>query len=222
MNLSDVPKFVINLDDRSDRLARVAQQFENLGWTFERFPAIVDKRHFGCTRSHIEVCRLAKDRGYNEYMIFEDDVHLIPDIKEVEKEWNIDFEYDLLHLGPAINSHVQKDRDQYPFIHLNKDVDDSININREVLCAHAMLVKAALYDDILNCKPHEAIDVYFRRVIHKKYNCYAVPVPVATQYPGHSDINDTEDNNHYIIMYNYRRYVDPEITFKKFPVDMCH
>ena len=69
--------FFINLDHRTDRLSEIRGELESRGLAelSERFPAI---RHetiggVGCGRSHIEVLRLAKERGYSRILILEDD-----------------------------------------------------------------------------------------------------------------------------------------------------
>ena len=69
--------FFINLDHRTDRLSEIREELESRGLAelSERFPAI---RHetiggVGCGRSHIEVLKLAKERGYSRILILEDD-----------------------------------------------------------------------------------------------------------------------------------------------------
>jgi len=68
--------FYINLYHRTDRKQEIETEFENQGITnYERFPAIHHPTigGVGCGRSHIEVLRIAKERGYKCVMILEDD-----------------------------------------------------------------------------------------------------------------------------------------------------
>lgn len=64
--------FYINLDYRTDRRAEVERELEGFG--MERFSAI---RHSdglaGCAMSHVACLKLARERGYPEVLIFEDD-----------------------------------------------------------------------------------------------------------------------------------------------------
>ena len=66
--------FVINLDRRPDRLEEFTKEMNVLEIPFERFPAIyTDFGIDGCGRSHLSVLKLAKERGYKNVLIFEDD-----------------------------------------------------------------------------------------------------------------------------------------------------
>ena len=66
--------FYINLDRRADRRAEIESELANMKIDAERFRAI---EHvfpaIGCTSSHVDVLKLARERGYESVMIFEDD-----------------------------------------------------------------------------------------------------------------------------------------------------
>ena len=74
----------INLDSRPDRRALFESQFEDLNrvypneYTFfpiTRFSAITHERGaIGCSKSHIECIRFAKQNGWDHVLIMEDDV----------------------------------------------------------------------------------------------------------------------------------------------------
>ena len=68
----------INLDHRTDRRAEIESECARLGVPVERFPArtSVTPSH-GCTLSHLEVLKLAKERGLPEVLIFEDDFQFL-------------------------------------------------------------------------------------------------------------------------------------------------
>jgi glycosyl transferase family 25 len=72
--------FYINLEYRTDRKSEIESELESYGiLNYERFPAI---KHdtiggVGCGKSHIEVLKLAKKRGYNNVLIFEDDFQFV-------------------------------------------------------------------------------------------------------------------------------------------------
>jgi glycosyl transferase family 25 len=66
--------FYINLDRRTDRRAMVEKEFADKGLNVERFKAIEHAYPgIGCTLSHVAVLKLARERGYESVMIFEDD-----------------------------------------------------------------------------------------------------------------------------------------------------
>ena len=64
----------INLDKRTDRKAEIEQELQHNNLRFERFPAIqTPEGCIGCSLSHLQVVKLAKERGYNNILILEDD-----------------------------------------------------------------------------------------------------------------------------------------------------
>lgn len=70
--------FLINLDKREDRLVEFMQECEKMNIPLshiERFAAIYRPDHpaLGCTLSHLSVIKLAKEKGYENILIFEDD-----------------------------------------------------------------------------------------------------------------------------------------------------
>lgn len=67
--------FVINLEERKDRLDHVAKEFEKLGKPFERIDAIKHRDGaIGCQASHIKALELAIERDYDQILICEDDI----------------------------------------------------------------------------------------------------------------------------------------------------
>jgi len=70
--------FYINLDRRTDRRAEFEEEARKMGLEVERFEAISHAvGGIGCARSHLEVIRLAKARGYPSVLVFEDDFMLV-------------------------------------------------------------------------------------------------------------------------------------------------
>lgn len=66
--------FYINLDHRTDKKEYMERQLEALGLPFERFPAVNQVHNgVGCTKSHLEIYKIAKARGYKAILILEDD-----------------------------------------------------------------------------------------------------------------------------------------------------
>jgi len=218
MNLKNITKFIINLDHRTDRLEAIDKEFKFMEWEYERFPAVNTGCYNGCILSHIEVAKIAKERGLDCYMVFEDDAIFMPYIKKKLTEYNelLDkIEWDMFHFGPAFHSGVKKERKHAPLVHLRNDIiADKHNGGREVLTTHAMLIKDTMYEDLINKGEygHQPIDEYMSRHLFKKYNCYCGDWPLASQIKGFSDINRTEDNTHYTIIYNWKQYVNNDLS----------
>jgi GR25 family glycosyltransferase involved in LPS biosynthesis len=81
--------FYINLEKRTDRLKEINEEFNIMGiQTHERFNAICTPGFgiLGCTLSHLEVFKLAKERGYSDILIFEDDFKFLIGKDEFEQE----------------------------------------------------------------------------------------------------------------------------------------
>jgi hypothetical protein len=93
--------FYINLDRRTDRRAEVEKEFADRGLVVERFPAIeYSPPTIGCNLSHIEVLKLARGRGYESVMIFEDDFQFVVS----KEEWTqliarLPKSYDVVMMG---------------------------------------------------------------------------------------------------------------------------
>ncbi|NDA89422.1 MAG: glycosyltransferase family 25 protein [Alphaproteobacteria bacterium] len=77
--------FYINLDKRTDRRYEIEQELNNMELPYERFPAVYHKQgNVGCGYSHLSVLKLARDRGYKNVLIFEDDFTFLVSKPELE------------------------------------------------------------------------------------------------------------------------------------------
>ena len=67
--------FFINLDSRTDRREEIEQELKKMEWKGERFSAIATPGEgiVGCGYSHLAVLKIAKERGYSNVLILEDD-----------------------------------------------------------------------------------------------------------------------------------------------------
>jgi GR25 family glycosyltransferase involved in LPS biosynthesis len=66
--------YYINLDHRTDRRAEIEKELADKGITAERIPAFkTTPGCIGCSLSHIAALKLARERGLEAVMIFEDD-----------------------------------------------------------------------------------------------------------------------------------------------------
>lgn len=69
-------KVLINLEERSDRLETSKKELASVGITnFSLFKGIKHSIGIsGCSRSHYEIIKLAKEQNYKNVLIFEDDI----------------------------------------------------------------------------------------------------------------------------------------------------
>ena len=80
--------FYINLDKRTDRREAIENELNRMDIPFERFSAIYYEPPcgiVGCGKSHLAVFKLAKERGYKNVLILEDDFIFL-ESKEVVEE----------------------------------------------------------------------------------------------------------------------------------------
>ena len=80
--------FYINLDKRQDRYAEIEKEFSDMNLSCERFAGIVHPASglVGCGLSHLAVLKLAKERNYENILIFEDDFTFLVSKEEFYKQ----------------------------------------------------------------------------------------------------------------------------------------
>lgn len=68
----------INLDRRTDRRRQFESECVRMGIEAERFPAVAHSvPALGCAMSHLAALKLARERGYEQVCIFEDDFEFL-------------------------------------------------------------------------------------------------------------------------------------------------
>jgi GR25 family glycosyltransferase involved in LPS biosynthesis len=142
--------FYINLAKDTDRNNNLLNQFNKFGITnFERFEAIsfkeipepkywrnfnkIDDKYIlnslGCRASHLEIVKIAKEKGYGKIMILEDDVEILENPNELLRvNESILNDWDLLYFGGLIEHFFRN----------------------QIVCAHAYAIKHKMFDDIIN------------------------------------------------------------------------
>ena len=88
MKFNELPKFVVNLETRPDRLEDIKFELDYIGWDYEVFSAVNRNSYMGCTLSHLGIINIAKERGYKRVMVIEDDCDVMP----YSKSFNEDLE----------------------------------------------------------------------------------------------------------------------------------
>lgn len=81
----------INLERRRDRKEQIEAELDRFNLSYERFNAIDYSSIVGCSKSHLEVLRLAKIRGYKNILILEDDFIFLVSKETFEQELDMFF-----------------------------------------------------------------------------------------------------------------------------------
>ena len=172
------PTLVINLDHRADRLAEIRNEFRNWPTPLERVPAVrLTPGWKGCSASHLNCIRVAKQRGYPWVLVLEDDCMLTPDASRRFQEmlpilWNTRSQWDIFYGGTT-------------YI---KDYSHKIKTLYEVkgFAAHFCLIHKNTYDLILEKYPlnEGKIDVFYS----DNFRIWTTAPFLAIQRPSKSDI----------------------------------
>ncbi len=113
--------FYINLDKREDRKEEIESELVNYDITHlsERIQAIETPGQgiLGCTMSHLNAIKLAKERNYTNILIFEDDFQFTVSKEEFENQLQTFFEnqipYDICMISYNLR---QSEPTEYPFL----------------------------------------------------------------------------------------------------------
>lgn len=230
-NIENIPKFVINLNGRPDRLEETKKEFNYMNWSFERFDAIDTGDYKGCGYSHKKIAEIIIERNYDYTMICEDDIFFMPYTKQLKSKINEllnETEWDFFNLAPSLHRPVKKYNEE--FIDLTNLPPKDEKIHRGIYSTACFIITKKVAeiiikwdtDEILENKClHMPIDMYFDLAIYPKFKSLSYKLPLATQRPGFSNINHTNDSNHYLITYNWNVYSPDKITPKYFDYNTC-
>jgi glycosyl transferase family 25 len=191
----------INLDHRTDRRTEIESELETMGLASisERFPAI---RHetiggVGCGRSHIEVLKLAKERGYSQILVLEDDFMLTVDRETLEENLAqiTDLNFDVC----LLSYNLQNSRESgYPFM---KRVMEAQTTSGYIVKSHYYDTLIQVFSDAVigfeqtNYHWIYAIDVAWK-VLQARDTWYCFSPRLGKQRPSYSDcgncVNDSD------------------------------
>lgn len=146
---------LINLAERTDRLEETKKEFAKVGITdFIHFPAIKNKIGIsGCTQSHYEVCKLAKEMRYKNILVFEDDVKFEHSFREVLENTfnqikNNDIKPDFLFLGGRLT--VPPNGKSESPMKYHKKIDENLYFLGGCKTTHAYIIYESAYDTIID------------------------------------------------------------------------
>lgn len=172
-------KVLVNLEDRVDRYNQATHELERVGITdIHHFPAI--KHNIGaagCARSHYEIIKIAKESGYKNVLIFEDDVYFTDDKEIIQSNIIKCFEQievnniqpDFLYLGGYLTAppggtmlNSKPDNIDHTIYKINGNryvkndmkyhqyIDDNLYELGGCKTTHAYIIFDSVYDKIIN------------------------------------------------------------------------
>jgi glycosyl transferase family 25 len=151
----------INLDHRTDRRSEIEGELARIGLSGERFSAVLAKPgYIGCLQSHLNVLELAKQSGWKNVLLLEDDFQFIVDRATFEQEltnfFQLEIPYDVLMIGYNL---LEK-----------KPLNDTVCRATNVQTTSGYLVHERFYDALIaNWK--QALPLLIQTDKHWLYSC---------------------------------------------------
>jgi glycosyl transferase family 25 len=195
--------YYINLEHRVDRKEMVEAELKTLGWEYQRFNAIKhEDGRLGCSKSHLQVLEMAKEKDLEYVVIMEDDIHFTHPVlfkALLTQFFSYNIEYDVLLLAANLRP---------PVIPVAKNVFQV----KKSWTAAGYIVKKHYYDtlisnyregiSLLEKYPSERgkyeLDSYWMHL--QATDKWFVMMPrTVTQRPSYSDI-EKRDTNYSIVL----------------------
>jgi glycosyl transferase family 25 len=184
----------INLDKRTDRLRQITEELTRMGLAdrAERYSAIYTPENgaIGCTESHLNVLKLARERGWEHVLVLEDDFKFIVDRRtfygRIREFFSRGMSFDVLMLSYSLCQH--------------EPIDFLIGRTKSVQTASGYIVHRRFYDTLIATLEdglallketgdvHTYInDQYWKRV-QPDYVWYYFRNRIGIQRPSYSDL----------------------------------
>lgn len=216
MKFNEIPKFVVNLERRPDRLERVKKELEYIGWDYEVFKAIDTNSYMGITRSILEIINIAKERNYPRVMVIEDDIGFMPYAKDFLNKLEQKCEglkFGIFNLSPTLNRFINKSDDNDYLLDMT-NLPEKLPQYRDIYACNMIIFDESIYDELFNISNiafpsgdyYYAIDDFIFQNIITKYQSYCPILPVAPQGNDESNISGGVYNNFYLQTYNWNLF----------------
>jgi glycosyl transferase family 25 len=190
--------FYINLDKRSDRRENIEKELTEYNLNFERISA-VELPNFGClgcSYSHYNAITLAKERGYKNVLILEDDFTFVVSKEEFENQMELFFAQ--FH---TTNANYNVCLFSYNLLKYSESNHDFLYKVEDAQTTSGYLVNEKYYDILLTnfkegheklaetCQHwHYAVDIYWKQLQkNDSWLCFANRI--GKQKSGYSDIS---------------------------------
>lgn len=191
--------YCINLDRRPDRWAECEEIFKKHGLEVERVSAVdgnPDNIHVtatdgrvvkpgmvGCALSHAKVCKLAKEAGYNQILILEDDIDFADNLNAEFERYilQVPANWQLLYTGGNHLGH-----------HNVKTISENCVRIFNTYTTHFIGMKKGMYDVMLSRVPAKItnpIDVIYAEW-QRQYEAYCIVPHLSWQRTSFSDIEN--------------------------------
>jgi GR25 family glycosyltransferase involved in LPS biosynthesis len=225
MKFQELPKFVINLESRPDRLLDIKSELEYVGWDFELFNAINRNSYMGCTLSHLEILRISEKRGYEKVMIIEDDCQFMPYCKsllqDIESQIS-DIEFGVMNLAPTLNRPVNISSKYNLLLDITNLPPKPNDRLTEIFATNILIYDLKVLDAVRSIKDYAfhsgdyvlPIDEHLVKNVYPKFQSYTPILPIAPQKNSYSDVSHGMYNNFYTQTYNWNLYSPVKIHHK--------
>ena len=217
MKFNEIPKFVVNLETRPDNLELIKKEMDYIGWEFEKFNAVNRNSYMGCTLSHLEIIKIAKERGYDRVMVIEDDCVFMPYAKslldDIEKQIE-GIEFGVFNITPTLNRKLNSS-DKYDLLLDITNLPPKEEHHSETFATNILIYDKSVYDEMFNIAStaftesgdyYFPIDGYLVNFIYPKFQSYCAALPIAPQRNSYSDVSHGMYNNFYTQIYNWNLY----------------
>ena len=154
MKFNEIPKFVVNLERRPDRLEEVKKEMEYIGWDYEIFKAVDTGTHEGITMSTLQIIDIAKEKGYPRVMIIEDDIRFMPyakDFLEKIEEQCKGLEFGIFNLSPTLDRPLNKS-EKYDLLLDMTNLPPKKDYQRDIYAANLIIYDESIYDVLYDIK----------------------------------------------------------------------
>ena len=217
MKFNELPKFVVNLETRPDRLEDIKFELDYLGWDFELFKAVNRNSYMGCTLSHLGIINIAKERGYKRVMVIEDDCDVMPYaktfIEDLEKQIQ-DIEFGVMNLAPTLNRPMNVSEKYNMLLDLTNLQPKPHERLTETFATNILIYDVSSFELIEKIKEYAfysgdyvlPIDEQLVKHVYPVVQSYTPTLPIAPQKNSYSDVSHGMYNNFYTQTYNWNQY----------------
>lgn len=178
--------YVINLDERKDRLDQITLDFKDSFRLYRTSAVKMNPPQQGCANSFLRIIKMAKEKGLPTVLIFEDDNKPVDGYQE---RWKIIKKY----LDTHMNEWEIFNGGQRHIMGINKmiELDTDVNLIKPVggFGTNWIYINSNVYDRILNewHKDKINIDLYFSN----QFNIWCCYPMLGLQHTGKSNIDGT-------------------------------
>ena len=217
--------YVINLDRRKDRMDIIKKEMDLHNIQFERICAIDgntlnqpvlnpfkipikywNKYSLGLVKTFHKIINDAKEKKYKEIIIFEDDISLCDDFKNVFQEYKkqLPNNWDIVQLSAGNHrKHLQY-------------ITDNIFRTSRTMGTYALLINFRCFDKLINLSKTECAPIDdLISLIQRQKNCYMFYPGIVKPLPGYSDILNKNLDYQKYFQYEKSNYVEALIKMVK-------